>query len=79
MPNGYPTKDEIAEFLEAKRKGGVEAIAKLLREKQAQRAQEPQSQEIRETLAGGRGDEAAEEGEVEKEEALRFEDREEKP
>ena len=79
MPNGYPTKDEIAEFLEAKRKGGVEAIAKLLREKQAQKAQEPQSQEIGETLAGGRGDEAAEEGEVEKEEALRFEDREEKP
>ena len=37
MPNGYPTKEEIAEFLEANRKGGAEAIANLLREKQAQR------------------------------------------
>ena len=35
MPNGYPTKEEIAEFLEANRKGGAEAIANLLRKKQA--------------------------------------------
>jgi len=42
----YPTQAEIKEFLEAKRKGGVEAIANLLREKQAKRAQALQSQEI---------------------------------
>ncbi len=44
MPNGYPTQAEIQEFLEANRKGGAEAIANLLREKQAKKAQEPQSQ-----------------------------------
>jgi tetratricopeptide (TPR) repeat protein len=38
--SAYPTKEQIAEFLEAKRKGGAEAIAKLLREKQAQTQQE---------------------------------------
>ncbi len=34
--SAYPTPDQIAEFLEANRKGGAEAIANLLREKQAQ-------------------------------------------
>ncbi len=35
----YPTQAEIHEFLEEKRKGGGEAIANLLREKQAHKAQ----------------------------------------
>ncbi len=52
MPNGYPTKEEIAEFLEAKRKGGAEAIANLLREKQVKKAQEQQSQPIWEFQPG---------------------------
>ena len=50
--SAYPTKEEIAEFLEANRKGGVEAIANLLREKQAKKAQEQQSQPIRELQPG---------------------------
>ena len=58
MPNGYPTQEEIAEFLEAKRKGGVEAIANLLREKQAQREaakanQEQQTEKPPELLSSG--------------------------
>ncbi len=44
MPNGYPTKEEIQEFLEANRKGGAEAIANLLREKRERKAQEQQNQ-----------------------------------
>lgn len=53
MAEGYPTKDEIQAFMEANRKGGVEAIENLLREKQAQRAQgqqsQPTSKELRKT------------------------------
>ena len=45
MPDGYPTKEEIAEFLEAKRKGGVEAIANLLRAKQSKREAAKANQE----------------------------------
>ncbi len=38
--SAYPTPEQIAEFLEAHRKGGAEAIAALLREKQAQKEQQ---------------------------------------
>ena len=50
--SAYPTPEQIAEFLEANRKGGAEAIAQLLREKQAKKAQEQQSQPIRELQPG---------------------------
>ncbi len=46
----YPTPEQIAEFLEANRNGGAEAIAKLLREKQAQKAHEPKGQQQTKSL-----------------------------
>ncbi|HVJ06882.1 MAG TPA: hypothetical protein VM554_00710 [Acidisarcina sp.] len=39
----YPTREQIAEFLEAHRRGGAQAIADLLRKKQGE-AQDVQPQ-----------------------------------